>query len=334
MIKRPLLSILVLVFFIIGCTPKQGEPLPQKGLLWEIRGNGLANSSYLFGTAHLAEGMQILDSIKNIDSIFGSINQLVSEYHILDLLEYINQEKEYNHSLLKPWPNPDSTYHNLLTTKQKTILDADPKASELFEKLENAKLNVRPLTFLDILKVDSENKSKNDKTEPLVLDAYLQGLAKKRNLKIASLDFNSEFQSIKESMYSQLSPISYRDEVDILMDFIEKGSEMDSVENSYLNKLMTAYLKQDIHFLARYPSAPKVHHNKILSYLEKDGFMKLQKELFIDERNNLWMNKIPNLINDHPSLIAVGAAHLGGEKGLINQLREQGYTVTSISQDY
>ncbi|WP_234999134.1 TraB/GumN family protein [Ruegeria sp. AU67] len=45
------------------------------------------------------------------------------------------------------------------------------------------------------------------------------------------------------------------------------------------------------------------------------------------ERNSNWMQKILN-IQDQTVVIAVGAGHLGGDYGLLNQLHQTGYTLT------
>jgi len=50
----------------------------------------------------------------------------------------------------------------------------------------------------------------------------------------------------------------------------------------------------------------------------------------IDDRNADWIPKIEGLIKDHPSFIAVGGGHLGGDPGVIKLLRDKGYTVTPI----
>ena len=44
------------------------------------------------------------------------------------------------------------------------------------------------------------------------------------------------------------------------------------------------------------------------------------------------MKKIPDLIAEKSCFIAVGAAHLVEEKGLINKLRELGYTVVPLQE--
>ena len=55
-----------------------------------------------------------------------------------------------------------------------------------------------------------------------------------------------------------------------------------------------------------------------------------ENEILITGRNKAWMKKIPALIAEKPTLIAVGAAHLVGEEGLISLLKAQGYTVEGV----
>ena len=42
------------------------------------------------------------------------------------------------------------------------------------------------------------------------------------------------------------------------------------------------------------------------------------------------MNQLPDLIKQEPYFIAVGALHLVGPEGLIEQLKQLGYEVTPI----
>lgn len=50
----------------------------------------------------------------------------------------------------------------------------------------------------------------------------------------------------------------------------------------------------------------------------------------LTQRNQNWLPKITQYLAQKPTLVAVGAAHLYGEKGVIELLREQGYTVTAF----
>jgi uncharacterized protein YbaP (TraB family) len=53
-------------------------------------------------------------------------------------------------------------------------------------------------------------------------------------------------------------------------------------------------------------------------------------ESLLDERNNQWIEQLPKLMKEQSLFVAVGALHLTGESGLVNQLRKKGYTLTPI----
>lgn len=51
------------------------------------------------------------------------------------------------------------------------------------------------------------------------------------------------------------------------------------------------------------------------------------RSLLVDQRNLNWLDDIEKLIQHDRAFIAVGMGHLGGKRGLINLLRQKGYTV-------
>jgi uncharacterized protein YbaP (TraB family) len=51
----------------------------------------------------------------------------------------------------------------------------------------------------------------------------------------------------------------------------------------------------------------------------------------LDDRNHYWMQQLPELMKDQSLFIAVGALHLVGETGLVQELRKKGYTVTPVN---
>ena len=63
----------------------------------------------------------------------------------------------------------------------------------------------------------------------------------------------------------------------------------------------------------------------------REDYPKIYDSLLV-ERNNNWLPKIKRLIS-HPEekLIMVGALHLIGQQGLLQQLQRSGYTVTQLS---
>jgi len=48
----------------------------------------------------------------------------------------------------------------------------------------------------------------------------------------------------------------------------------------------------------------------------------------VSDRNHAWMPQIEELLSgDREAIVVVGSAHLVGEEGVVNLLREKGYTV-------
>jgi uncharacterized protein YbaP (TraB family) len=55
-----------------------------------------------------------------------------------------------------------------------------------------------------------------------------------------------------------------------------------------------------------------------------------EKADLIDNRNADWVTKMPTIMEAQPTFFAVGAAHLVGEKGVLNLLRKAGYQVEGV----
>ena len=54
------------------------------------------------------------------------------------------------------------------------------------------------------------------------------------------------------------------------------------------------------------------------------------EDLLMGNRNKNWIDKIKNYTKQKPSFFAVGAAHLGGENGVLNLLQKAGYTIKPV----
>jgi uncharacterized protein YbaP (TraB family) len=52
----------------------------------------------------------------------------------------------------------------------------------------------------------------------------------------------------------------------------------------------------------------------------------------LKNRNLRWMTKLPKIITEKPTMIAVGVSHLTGEFGLINLFRKLGYKVEPVKK--
>ncbi|GGF69584.1 TraB/GumN family protein [Wenyingzhuangia marina] len=341
--KNNLLLIITFLIFL-SCNGKynQQESLPKYGLLWKITGNGIQSPSYLFGTFHEQGGMSVLDSIQSFDSIFISTDQFICEMDLRNAVKLLTKKKDSkSNSYLKPWPNADSTYVNLLTDKQKSILDSAINKDESLRIIRE--WNLRPVQALSFIKYQSQKNAKinkfpskdnsyYDSVRTIILDVYLQQQANKYNMNIEELDSMEEFQKLNDSINSRLPTMSYKSEVEFMIYSIQNYQKIDSLQKEYINKLLTLYLQQDIALIGQQQKEVNRHNNMIMSFLGNENFIEIQEKMLIDERNNFWMKKITNLIIDNSCFIAVGAGHLGGEKGLINQLRNLNYSVVSVEK--
>lgn len=125
--------------------------------------------------------------------------------------------------------------------------------------------------------------------------------AKKRNIEIGGLETVKSQFSILENAYSN-------DEMIGLL------SELSSEETT---RLVSVYKTENIDGLYNLTTDDKFTSNKT-------------KDIILDERNGNWVKNMPELMKKESVFFAVGAAHLGGEEGVINLLRKSGYIVKPI----
>lgn len=246
-------------------------------------------------------------------------------------------------SYLKPWPVADSTYANLLTKKQRNILDSACKEHHKFNIIEWA--NMRPMSAINLTKTiiraegNTRIKSKvatkvlpdNDSLKIYILDYYLLNQAKLNEMKIFGLDTREEYRMNQDSILSYIPQLSYRTEVDLFIYYLENYRQIDSLNYDHESRLMLLYFNQDLDNMLQLESGIKTN-TELVNWWRGYDNSEIVKRLIIDNRNALWIQRVPELIQEASSFIAVGAGHLGGENGLIEQLRALNYTVVSMEK--
>lgn len=339
MMKSIFFLFLLLVSCISGNCKRQPDPSPHHGLLWKITGNNLTDPSYLLGTYHGPGAMTILDSIKGFDSIFTSSNLLVCEFlWSFDQFVTTNKKDSPEDKLLKPWPVKDSTYENLLTEKQKNLLDSVILSDKLLQYAKQA--NFRPSLLMNAIQFSYNKASQRNQEKPrsirdssmnIILDVYLQKRAKDCHMDIVALESKYQIQKITDSVYSQLPQVSYKLEAGLLMWYIENHANSDSLKNDLNEKKLSAYLMQNLDSILIFSEEayknPANTGSGIPFFQEMEIYLSARNKLIYDARNTCWMKLIPDLIRENSCFIAVGAGHLPGDRGLIHQLRKLGYTV-------
>lgn len=117
---------------------------------------------------------------------------------------------------------------------------------------------------------------------------------------------------------------------------LEKVSEqMEAIKKAY----PTDYTVEQIMLFESYK---KDFNNAIIAYNKEDittavnlitqkKYMNKNATKFMQvNRNEKWVEKMPEMMKEKSNLFAVGVAHLTDEYGIIHLLREKGYTITPV----
>jgi uncharacterized protein YbaP (TraB family) len=264
------------------------------GILWKVSGNGLSKPSYIFGTIHLYCNPENLLTQPLVDAAKAS-DVVAME---LNLNDYNTLVAIYTSSMA-PVKKPLS---EMLTKAQyKTVDSAIRVVLKDSISTYNAKSPIAMMGYL---------YGSNDVmgcAQPMPVDFSIAQLAKQLGKETYGLE-SFEFQD------SVLKAIPDSIQVKWLMDFCgnmgkskkEFGDFISSYDAQLSNKLYE------------------------LSVTVSPEF-ELYKELLLTDRNNSWVNFLKENMTSYAIFTAVGAGHLGGDDGLIAQLKKAGYTLTPIS---
>jgi uncharacterized protein YbaP (TraB family) len=119
-------------------------------------------------------------------------------------------------------------------------------------------------------------------------------------------------ETLEEQM-AIFDTIPYKDQIKMLLTLIDSLPQ----GRKEFKELVTLYKTENI--------------NKLYEMTLKSEFgMEGNQDIMLFDRNRKWIARIQKMMADKPTFFAVGAAHLGGEKGVIALLRKEGYTLRPI----
>lgn len=312
---------ILIIMFLTYYSTSYADNSNGGGLLWEITGMGIERPSYLLGTSH---GIcnTFLDSIVGFHDAFDSVEQLIIESVSEEYGKYVKQSS---------YMPVDSTYENLLSKEDLLLLN---EKMELFFSKNGANelKNVKPSVLIFLIQGQVVNKLYIEAgiapTNPpcnSFIDKYIENKAKDAKYKIIGLDEECDAFFNRMPISTDLKKL-----IELLKDedfFNDESKKKETLERIISNKdSMDKYYKlQNLKKLEELIDNQK-------QYISKDLYAEQEVNLMGNNRNNRWMKKIPALIKNRASLVAVGAAHLVGETGLICQLRSLGYKVEPIKE--
>jgi uncharacterized protein YbaP (TraB family) len=288
----------VLLLSLVSVSVLSQKKDENNTLLWKISGKGLDKPSYLFGTIHMiCEDDAVLSS--NFKKAIRNSDEVYFEVDMDNLFEIFG-------AMSKMKMNGDTTLRDLLN-------DDDYKKVKNYFESRSSMLPFSMLeTFKPILAASTLEESSMPCEKTTMMEQVIMKEANENDKKIKGLETMS-FQA------SVLDSIPYKLQAEQLVSYIDNAGK-DKKEDKQLQEMFDAYRKQDLSRL-----------EKLM--VDTDAGMKGFIDIMLYHRNQNWVNKLNDLLPHKSLVIAVGAGHLPGEKGLINLLRKQGYTVTPVDNN-
>ena len=262
----------------------------EKSLLWKISGNGLKHHSYLYGTIHVTCDATLPGKVKNA---LDKTDQLCLE---LDMDDTNMQTEMMGGMMMKD----GVTLQSLASKEDFEIVDAF--------LTKNLGFSAKMLNTLKPFMVSAMLYPKMISCEMQSVEGELMKIAKEQKEETIGLETVTEQLNVFDA-------IPYQDQMNELVKTAK--SDLDKDRNE-LNKVLELYKTEDVEAMYTFTQQSE---NVLTS--------KFDEEL-LNSRNQNWIARISKIADNKATFFGVGAAHLGGEKGVINLLRKYGFTVEPV----
>ena len=261
-------------------------------LLWQISGNGLPDTSYLFGTIHIRDkrvfdlGDSTYYAIKHTKALFGELDLQDKDAMKAHASEFMMPAGISLESLLKP-------------EEYKQVKKYCKKHIGVYALLIN---KIKPIYLSAVV---SEDIIRKDEKKPL--DLYLQDYAAKLGHKIGGIE------TIEEQL-AVMDILTLQEQANMLLEQIQHIED----EKKLMEEMLQFYLAESL--------------DKLDSLVQEDTTSQEFNEALLDARNKVMLLRIQDQMLKQSTFIAVGAAHLAGEKGLVVLLRKAGFQVRPVKR--
>lgn len=278
---------------LFSCRSKFSVPSAKdsKSLLWEVSGNGLKAPSYFYGTMHLMCADDAVLS-ENVRKIMQHVDTI-----------YLEVDLDNAGELLSGMLN--------LTMKDNRQL-SDYLDEKDYEKVK---------TFFEQYQPDLPF-SMLERQHPLMLSSSLYELLlpceKKNGIELRIVD---EAYKLKKDTKG-LETLAFQSSIFDSIPYDEQAKELvKSIENlgklkQSMDEMVAVYKSQD---LTRLQEVTEQDDSTISNHMD----------LLLYSRNRNWVAQFDTIAHS-PTLFAVGAGHLGGDKGVLNLLKLKGYTIRAL----
>ena len=289
-LKSILLGILLALFGQIKAQVS-AYPFEESSLLWKIDGPGVKKGCFLFGTMHLIE--------KDYFVFPKSLQQIVKKTGVL-IMELNGTPKQA--TVKSSLQLQVGSFFDFFTKEQSDSI-VRWAAANLHMDSSNFCTFIQPMKPFVMAQLMAQIQFKKS------VESYemtFENLAKNEGIPIVGLE------TVEEQL-KFIDQLPIATQVSMVMETIRLGDK----SHAKLIELEQTYQSQNIDAL-----------HQLMQ--DETGIVATEQTTLVDNRNANWIPKIEKFIQKDRTFIAVGAGHLGGEKGIIRLLQAKGYRVTPI----
>ena len=298
--RRPFCAVLLMMaLFVSQAQAPKLKDRKYPSLLWEISGNGLRKPSYLFGTMHVSSKMVFNLS----DSFYTAIRS--ADVVALETNPESWQEDMFNFNFENDFNNASYPWAQGLVHTPEDYLTVNTLRFSKYEKLIEAALASNPSAINNLL-YRTYSEQETDFEEDTYLDLYIYQAGKKWGKKVFGVEKYAESMKLAMEAY-----------IDAMKDKNKKEKTYETDEEFSYAKLQEAYRTGNLDLLDTI--------NRL------NSFSSAFDEKFLYKRNEIQAASIDSIISNKMSLfVGVGAAHLPGQRGVIEMLRRMGYKLRPV----
>lgn len=309
---RLLLNYLFFFFIGFGALTAQDAKQPiekavaQKtitnSLLWAISGNGLADTSYLYGTIHLI-GKEDFFLTEATKEAFSKSEKVTFEINMEDMTDMGAQMG----LMMKAFMTDGQTLSDLLEETKYNEVKAH------FEKMGIGMMwqfmeKIKPMFLSVFASMDMTGGGGLNTGEMMSYEMEFMEMAKTKQKTMGGLE-TAEYQM------SMFDSIPYKAQAEMLYQSIKTE---DTSSTDQLDEMVKLYKNQDLRGMMK------------MFATDEEGIGQYE-DLLLVGRNKNWIPVMQKMMKEQVTFFAVGAGHLGGDNGVVNLLKAEGFTLTPMN---
>ena len=269
-------------------------------VLYEISGKSVRAKSYILATNRFVD-MQFLDTIPNVFKCFARCNKVVTEFAM--------QDYEAIAALRQAALLPDSVkLSNFYTESEYTYIDNALRINLGMGLNKLCRMKPSYLTEMFRTELMKQWLGYNDQRS---MESFFESVAAERGIPVVGLD------NIGETMYMLFDREPFHWQCKELLKVIEYPENEVKQERAIRDMYKDGRLT-DLAYQVEGPD-----NTTSISFSDYKVYT---------ARNQQWVKRLQPYLADGGAFITLNAVYLGGEKGLLQQLRAAGYRVRPVNR--